>query len=162
MSGAYLRAIEHDLRGLLQSKSDVLLFSSSAAGRLPDVDGQSVPFDSRVRDVVGGSQVALNIRTLGYALREARRIGSPELRRVVVKMMDQLPEAEVHKRKPSTDREVQKFIRRVLQREPLARPTTLLRRWRSQGRACEQGRFRDLFLQVSQGLEGQTKLELRS
>ena len=104
-----------------------------------------VRFDSRLREVVGGSQVALNIRTLALALRRARRLEVEDLRGVVARLMDRLPVAKLYKRKPGTDHELRRFIRTELSKNPSARATPLLRQWRTMGRACEQGRFKTLF-----------------
>jgi hypothetical protein len=161
-SGSYLRAIEPDLRALFESKSEVLLFSASSGPRLSKFRTQVVPFDSRVREAVGGSQIAVNIRLLGHALREAHRVETNQLRRVVTELMDRLPPTEVPNRKPANDGELLEFIRDRLKRDSRYRPTTLLRQWRSQGRACEQGRFKELFARVTDGDKEEAKLEFRS
>jgi hypothetical protein len=52
-------------------------------------------------------------------------------------------------RTQATDEEVKSFIRESLQQQPSLKHTKLLRDFRTAGRACEQSRFRSLFLQVA-------------
>jgi hypothetical protein len=47
-----------------------------------------------------------------------------------------------------TDLEVMQYIESEFPANPVSSHTTLLRKLRSQGQACEQKRFRDIFLAV--------------
>jgi hypothetical protein len=47
-----------------------------------------------------------------------------------------------------SDEEVRGFVRKRLGEAPESRHTRLLRELRDSGRACEQGRFKQLFMQV--------------
>jgi hypothetical protein len=162
VSSSYLRAIEADLHALLILKPEVLVFSSSSPESPEGVGGGAVAFDSRLREVVGGSQVALNIRTLGYALREAGKVEVGSIRDVVREAMGRIPPVEPHHRRPATDTELLRFIRSELVRDPRAKPTPLLRRWRSMDRACEQSRFKSLFREAHQTFQAELPREAGS
>jgi hypothetical protein len=51
-------------------------------------------------------------------------------------------------RTPTTDDQVKKFISAALDADPKAKHSRLLRDYREGGSACEQSRFRKLFLEV--------------
>ena len=51
-------------------------------------------------------------------------------------------------RQKMTDDDVRDFIRQALMRDPRAAQTKLLRSLRDTGRACEQARFKRLFIEV--------------
>ena len=58
-------------------------------------------------------------------------------------------------RKPLTDEEVKRFIRGKLRANPKARHSPLLRSLRESGQACEQKRFKNLFLEVQEEIRAQ-------
>lgn len=144
-SPGYLRAVSKDLVGLLDTKTAVLVFSTSPPVQLRTRSNQFVSYDSRVREAIGGSQIGLNIRTLAHALREATDVSIVSLQAVIADLMKDVPKAHVPTRTVATDAEVRHFIRSALCTNPRARPSPLLSDWRSMNRACEQGRFKALF-----------------
>jgi hypothetical protein len=148
-SPTYLNAVDEDLRTAMGSHRNMLVFCSShPLARQVDTLSQYAAFDSRLRAVVGGSQIGLNIRTLAFALANAAELSPSSLRSTVAELMSELPAPRAHDRTAATDDEIRDFVRTALTDDRSLRPTSLLRRWRSMDRACEQGRFRDLFLEV--------------
>ncbi|NJK30916.1 MAG: hypothetical protein HC927_00130 [Deltaproteobacteria bacterium] len=71
--------------------------------------------------------------------------------------MNNVDPPDIPKREPSTDEVVQTFIDEQLRENPKLGWTPLLRRWRSNGRACEQSRFRDLYREVKERMSSTTR-----
>jgi hypothetical protein len=63
-------------------------------------------------------------------------------------LMSGTPAPTQFDRERADDEEIKAFISEVLRHNPDASASPLLRRWRGDGRACEQGRFRDLYREV--------------
>jgi hypothetical protein len=145
-SDNYLRAVQDDLEGLIDapSPSPVTVFSSRAPAYLAHRP-EFVTYDSRLQELFGGSKVALNVRTMSFALAQAQGCSTLDLRAVVEQAMSNLGEPAYPLREAAQDDELRVFIRSAIAASPKVRPTPLLRRWREQNRACEQGRFRELF-----------------
>jgi len=161
-SPTYLNAVDEDLQAAMGSHRNMLVFCSShPRARQIDTGSRYAAFDSRLRAVVGGSQIGLNIRTLAFALANATELSPSSLRSTVAALMSELPAPQVHDRTVATDDEIRDFVRAALMSDRALRPTSLLRRWRSMDRACEQGRFRDLFVEVQGHLPDELELELR-
>lgn len=161
-SPTYLNAVDEDLQTAMDSHRNMLVFCSShPRSRQVDTRSQYAAFDSRLRAVVGGSQIGLNIRTLAFALANAAELAPSSLRSTVSELMSELPAPKAHDRTVASDDEIRAFVRAALSVDRSLPPTSLLRRWRSIDRACEQGRFRDLFLEVRGQLCDEFELELR-
>ena len=149
-SATYLRAVEADLVTLMDSRpaGEVVVFGSTLPASIKIRTDASITYDSRLQTALGGSRIGLNIRTMSHALSEAGTVSQQALAEVVQSLMVTLPEVEHPNRATSSDRDVRAFIRGVLRENRDARPSPLLREWRSMNRACEQGRFRSLFREV--------------
>ena len=149
-SATYLRAIEADLVNLMDSRQagEVVVFGSTLPASIKIRTDSAITYDSRLLTAVGGSRIGLNVRTMSYALREAGTVSHQALAEIVQGLMAELPEMKQPIRAISSDQDVRAFIRGILRDNQEARPSPLLREWRSMDRACEQGRFRDLFWEV--------------
>ena len=159
-SPKYLRAVEPDLVQLIDTRSSDQLVVFSTMSSLPTALAGSIDYfaryDSRLRRPLGGSQVGLNIRTLAYAVRETPDIHADTMRNHIHALMDTIPKYRLPNRSFASDDEIRIFIQTELRDDSRARPSSLLRRWRSMGRACEQGRFKDLFFDVHPGTAWKT------
>jgi hypothetical protein len=69
-------------------------------------------------------------------------------------MLASTPEANVTGRKRLSDDDVRRLIVQELTKDPRAKATGLLRRLRESGQACEQARFKALFVEVQKGRSG--------
>lgn len=151
-SAPYLEAMRSDLA----ASADVLadwrqLAVVSAGGR--DVEGlqrHALPFDGRLRQVVRGGDISLNVRVARELLQRGVAPRVDELSRAVQELGRGLQRPSAPVRSAQGDDNVRSFIREELRANPSARWSPLLRRFRSElGRACEQKRFRDLFHEVA-------------
>jgi hypothetical protein len=160
-SDTYLRSVQPDLVRLLESTQPGrnTVFSSRAPAFL-SARKEFVGYDSRLQGLFGGSKIGLNIRALAHALSQAPSGRTEDMRHVIAEAMASLPEPEYPIREAAPDDEVRAFIRSAIAESQSVRPTPLLRRWRAKSRACEQGRFRTLFWEEYQALNGQIGLEL--
>ena len=101
--------------------------------------------DARLQTALGGSLTSLNARCVRHALETggAGDLDLAGLRRRFSNLLRRQPALTVPGRKPMSDEEVNRYVRRALSRDPLIRPSPLLKRLRDSGRACEQRRFGD-------------------
>ncbi len=156
-SATYLAAIAEDIRSANPDPERFLLISAGSAAQ----NGLSrllLPADARFQGSLGGSRQALNARIARDALKRfARRPdGFGWLRRSSTQRLAQEVDLITYNRKPLSDEEVKRFIRERLRTDPGARHTRLLRALRESGRACEQKRFRNLFVEVQEEIRAQT------
>lgn len=155
-SYSYLDAVQDDLIAAAEefpAEGHVLVLSARVPRRLRDSTRISSPeYDSRLLRVLGGSRVGLNIRVARDVLEtfDGGAIGLHAEGHLGA-LMSTTPPARVFDRRPAGDPEITQFIADRLIESPQASATGLLRRWRKQGRACEQGRFRSLFERVREG-----------
>jgi hypothetical protein len=154
-SPSYLAAMEDDLGEVLRvhRSGDRLVIVSSDSARLrPELQQSCVESTGKLLARVGGSLPALHARVARQILLEAPRFGlnATELRARWAGISDRSPDAMKPVRAQATDEEVKSFIRDSLKSEPSLKHTKLLRDFRTAGRACEQSRFKSLFLQVAE------------
>lgn len=155
-SGTYLKALAPELETLAREARDrVTLFAAGNGGGGESYAGMQMHYDSRVLGKVGGSRVALNIRVLGHALNTGRKVDQLSMRAAVKDLMRGSPPVKAYDRKRASDEEVSLFIRQQLRMDATSAATPLLRLWRSEGRACEQKRFKDLFEAVRKAVQGE-------
>ena len=154
----YLTAVYDDLldaREML-NESNLLSIISAGTAQLDDLTGSIVPADGKLRHYVGGILRSLNVRLMRHILKEMPR-GKLTLKRITAKfhgMLDAAPELTKFDRTPMTDSAVRNFIRLSIRKRPKVGHTPLLRELRASGNACEQKRFRQLFLDVKESLNG--------
>lgn len=155
-SRQYLQAIASDLQNAatrLASPTRLLIFSAGSPA-IPKLDNHVVGFDSRLRRLVGGSDISLNARVAAHVLKSLApdeldvASASASLERVSAG----LEPIERPARRPLTDEEILEFIARDSQSVPNTSATASLRRLRAQGFACEQSRFHTLFKEAAHGV----------
>ena len=148
LSARYRQALDRDL-ALLAREADadrVGIFVGNEKAETSRRGRLAIPIDSRLLTPFGGSRIGLYARVLGHAVREAGVHGVSEMRESVARLMRSTKRQPVPIREAAADKEVLEFIEMELEANPKARPTPLLRRWRNLGRACEQARFKTLFM----------------
>lgn len=111
-----------------------------------------IPADARLQAELGGARQSLNVR-LARRLLDATNglVCQGALRTAARELMEAAPPPPRYHRTPRTDYEVRRDIAAALRRAPGASYSKLLRRYRDQGFACEQQRFRALFNAVVGG-----------
>jgi hypothetical protein len=146
-SPAYLDPMRRDVEAVLSVLSDRALLSIFSAGTtgLGGVSECLIPFDGRLRLVLGGSLMGLNVRVIAALLRQRVPLRVPELSRAADALGFGVPTLPVHSRARQSDEDVLAFIQAELRKDPVGTWSGLHRRFRQSGRACEQKRFRALF-----------------
>lgn len=152
LSSEYLKAVEKDLteaRSML-SIPDLLVIISSGAKKAGDLEPNLLPCDSRMEWSVGRGRSALNARILRKIVTENRsKLRSSLLRDEILRIQKSLPPANYPDRTQTSDDEVRQFILARIKAGGPASHSRFLREYRSTGRACEQSRFRSLFLEIA-------------
>ncbi|MCC2280262.1 hypothetical protein LKL35_33315 [Streptomyces sp. ET3-23] len=146
LSEVYAKAMETELRALAAVTSEALLFGGSE-----EVAGiHRVPADAGLRRSLGGTLTSLNVRMAASWLQhcEDRQLTSPATSKSWNKWATGESRPEKHNRKPMTNDEVVTFIRQQTSSQPGISRTRLLRLLRDEGRACEQSRFANLYIQT--------------
>jgi len=154
LSPEYLTAVYRDLytaRELLHNPNHLVIISSGSGKKGP-LKNNFLPCDARMEHVVGVSRMALNGRIIQHVLtaNSINEINAIDLERKYRTLLKDLPSANYPVREASTDEEVISFIRESLQNGLPASSGRLLRIYRDSGKACEQSRFRGLFLQTQE------------
>lgn len=148
-SADYLQAIEQDLsRAAAALKgSDLLLIVSAGMRTFGKLTDHLLPCDARLQSCLGGTRASLNIR-IAKRLFEYMGQGPIGLERQTVqlrRLLSQQPPIEQYRRGVATDEEVKNFIRSELSVCGTVSRSSLLRKFRDGGRACEQSRFGNLY-----------------
>jgi hypothetical protein len=154
LSPEYLTAVYRDLytaREFLHNPNHLVIISSGSGKKGP-LKNNFLPCDARMEHIVGVSRMALNGRIIQHVLtaNSVNEINAVDLERKYRALLQDLPSANYPVRKASTDEEVLSFIRESLQNGLPANSGRLLRIYRDSGKACEQSRFRGLFLQTQE------------
>lgn len=157
LSSHYLAAVQNDIldaRNALEDQEALIVISSGSAKKGP-LEESFLPCDSRFENKLGRGRTALNVRLLAAVLRKhtMEELRISHLRPRYEAMLKKLPDSSYPKRDASTDREVRKFIEMELRQDAKATHSRLLKVYRDNGRACEQSRFRGLFLELKASLE---------
>lgn len=151
-SADYIRAVEKDLLAASERLDDprrLVIISSRemAEGRL---QAHVIASDARLQNRLGGARTSLHARVgrklLGFSATCGWEVG--RLRDRYRRMLASTPEDNVTERKRLTDEDVRQFIVQELTKDPRGKATGLLRRLRESGQACEQARFKALFIEV--------------
>ena len=150
----YMEGILNDCRRAREELADPDLLSIVSAGSrdLPGLNANLLPSDVSLRQLVGGSVRALNIR---YTRRILSEVGYQDLRASVLhrkcsRFVAQSPRLPAISRTQTSDEDVREFIWATLEQYGMTGRTTLLRRLRESGRACSQNRFSRIFDSTAQ------------
>jgi hypothetical protein len=148
-SAVYLAALVSDL-STVRVESDRLLVISSGSTGGNGLGQYLLPADARLQRHVGGARQALNIRLARWALeRICKKFeGFDRLRQYFRARLGKEEHLMALDRTPMSDVDIKGFIESRLRQNPKARHTPLLRELRDSGQACEQKRFRNLYLEV--------------
>lgn len=144
LSEVYAKAMEAELRALAEVTSEALLFGG--AEELAGI--QRVPADAGLRRTLGGTLTSLNVRMAASWLQHCQdsQLTSTATSNSWNKWAATASRPEQHNRRQTTDDEIIGFIRQQTASQPGISRTRLLRLLRDEGRACEQGRFANLYI----------------
>jgi hypothetical protein len=149
-SRAYIVAMERDIGAIVEGRRRIRLVlvtsgSESVADRFRDY---TVPATAALRMSLGGALNSLHARVARRLLEtlSPAKMDAATARRHVEQLAARGPKLPAIKRAAADDDDIRRFIRKALLRDAPQAHTRLLREYRAAGHACEQGRFRDLFM----------------
>lgn len=143
LSGPYLAVLEDELRALDPTRAALIATGGSTESLshlLLDIDGSA-------RTALGGTLTAVNIKVAQYLLDSVphRSWSRPALDRAISGLREKSSPLPKFNRAKMTDQEVDRWIAQQLKIDPTLTASRALRMLRSQGQACEQHRFGELF-----------------
>lgn len=162
-SDSYLDPLAPDLRSTLGvlASPDLLIMISGGTKRSAGLDQNLIPFDARLNSVLRGPLMSLNARVVRELLVSGTELSAPATTEWLAELGRELPHFKYPVRERISDDEVIAFIRGELVDNPRARWSPLHRKLRETLRlACEQKRFRDLFVTVAAEAGAQEGLSL--
>ena len=151
-SPKYLNAIEADLiqaRRSLGRPDQLIIISAGGRGKGLLAEN-TLHCSADYQGTLGGSLMSLNVRVARWLVSNVPE--TPWTVGLFEEALQQLPKSDkakaVPKRAAMSDAEVCRFIDEAFQNEDGLRHSSLLRRYRDAGYACEQKRFSRLFKEV--------------
>ncbi len=152
-SPTYLTAMVKDLvaaRAALASPDRLIIVSSGLTPDAAILEENLVQSVGELQHLVAGGRTSLHARVARKLLEELppEHMNAPTARTVCADWVRECPSLTQYDREKQRDAQVLQFIRNRLKEEPSLSHSRLLRELRASGRACEQGRFRELFLSV--------------
>lgn len=162
-SAPYLLAIAHDLleaKAVLESQELISIFSSAlAVKQFKNLKSSFLQTDARFEAIVGGTRSALNARIARIVFRNLSANTLPtttHLNWVLKKLGTDLPPLRRFDRRKLSNDEVHQFISKERRNDPSICKTRLLRKLRSEGAACEQKRFSEIYTRVLEATDDAT------
>lgn len=157
-SPQYLLSIQEDLYASMANFRDhggLVIVSSAVRGLHPDLETVRVESNARLQSLVQGSLLSLHARVARWLIQTSAQhlFSVPKIRNQVMSSTRALPSPKKYDRKPATDEQIRKFLRKQISSVAPVSHTRLLREWRGAGHACEQGRFRELFQEVQETIQ---------
>jgi hypothetical protein len=152
-SPAYVEAMMDDLAVAVDQvrNGGAVIVISSRAPSNAELSSSWLPSLSAFQGSLGGALVSLHARVARHLIRTIppRDFRKEKLAHMTKKLGEEAGSAVKRVAgTPMSDEEVIAFIRERVVVNPKASHTRLLRELRESGQACEQGRFRRLFMQV--------------
>jgi hypothetical protein len=159
-SAAYLAALRDDLaaaRARLTSPERLLIISVGGSLTGPLAQNR-LPADARLRQLVGGTLTALNVRVARWLLQQVppRDLTFPVAHDFLTHALAGVPAWTPAAGVRLGDTEVRQLILRERAEQPTLSRTTLLRRLREAGYACEQARFAAILRSIPEPTRGRT------
>ncbi len=153
LSADYLNAVSDDLLGVLECnffKQYLSIISCGTRGEHHPWSDNLLPCDGRLSASLGVTLTSLNARVARFLFGfEADAEPSIHHMAALLSSIEVRTKAPVT-RAQQTDIEVVRFIQARLKKTPLASKTRLLEEFRAAGKACEQKRFGELYVQLRQ------------
>ena len=155
-SRAYARALELDLldaSSTLASSRNLSIVAIGFGSTSPLAEFV-LPGDARLSTWLGGTLTSVNARVGKAILEHVNEWGlrRDEIGRGLLGRLEELDPYTQPKRENRGDDEVRTYIRAALEANPKSAHSRLLRSFRADGYACEQGRFRRLYQDVKQAV----------
>ena len=148
LSNTYLQVLSNDLMHFDESTREKIMIVGS---KLIEINGyEYIDTPGKLRLTFGGTLSTVSIRTLDYMLSSVDRHSEPRslfnsLTEVSIDLKSKADELPRFNRATMHDSEVLDFISKELSINGTCSASTLLRKLRDSGFACEQSRFKKLF-----------------
>ncbi|MEQ1887174.1 MAG: hypothetical protein ABL967_19080 [Bryobacteraceae bacterium] len=154
LSADYLKAVSGDLLSVLDQtyfRKHLSIVSCGTSQDSPKWKNNLLPCDSLMAGSLGGALTSLNARIARHLLQSNTNaeMTVDRLRESALSIERRLP-ADTEPGVAQTDSDVARFIRAYLKEYPAVSKSRLLREFRSQGLACEQKRFGEIFTKFQQ------------
>ncbi|MDC0710225.1 hypothetical protein POL68_17240 [Stigmatella sp. ncwal1] len=151
-SPSYVAALEKDLVRAAQAlhrPERLIIISARSSISRGTLAPHWVPSSAHLQARLGGARLSLHARVARKALQRARHgiLDARELRGYYGRLIQGSHPLVRYERTPMTDDDVRAFIAQALRTDPLSCSATL-RKLRDSGHACEQQRFKRLFLEL--------------
>jgi hypothetical protein len=146
LSEVYGSVLQGELRELGQCNDDVVL-----VGGADQIQGiHRVPANGALRRALGGTLTGLNVRMATSWLEHCTdgMLTSDETIGSWSRWATASEHLERYNRQPMTDAQIKEFIRRSVAKQPDLSRTSLHRLLRESGKACEQKRFANLYVET--------------
>ncbi|MDY7231533.1 hypothetical protein [Hyalangium rubrum] len=152
-SPMYLTAMANDLvetRAALSSPDRLVIVSSGLTPDAAILEENLVQSVAELQHLVAGGRTSLHARVARKLLEALppEHLNAPTAQAMCADWVRACPSLKQYDREKQRDVQVLQFIRSRLTQEPSLSHSRLLRELRASGRACEQGRFRELYLSV--------------
>ena len=145
----YVDAAADDLVGAGDQIAEPERLMVFGSGECPDprLEDSWIEVPAKIRRSVGGSMTSLSVRAARHVLQTVDKIdlNTRSAKAALAALAQPLEELPRLKRTKLTDDEVLEWITEELSKAPESAKTTVLRRLRDAGFACEQRRFGELF-----------------
>lgn len=142
LSAAYLQACATDITKAAITVTDVDRFLIVSAGTRAtgDIGQLLLPADARLQADLGGTRGVLNVRIAADLLDQAT-LDRASAKDYLSEKLSNSPGITRYDRKSMSDNKIRHWIANALRETPGVSASGLLRRFRDEGLACEQGRF---------------------
>jgi hypothetical protein len=151
-SPSYIRAMERDLSTTAARLRDEKLFivSSAPGPREETLRACWIASGAQHQRSLGGSLISLHARLARHLLETLApaELNSENATARANLLVQPTLSSELGPRASGSDDEIKSYIRSAIQTDPRMTHSRLLRIFRQAGRACEQGRFRELFVSI--------------
>ncbi|MBZ4418757.1 hypothetical protein [Myxococcus sp. RHSTA-1-4] len=154
-SPLYVTALAEDLARAVQQlvvPERLLIVSTPSPLAKGPLAPHWIPSSAHHQKRLGGSKLSLHARVAREIIEQtpSERFDAHSVRRKYQRLIARSAPPLVHQRTPMSDAEVHSFIRDALRAGEKSWSASL-RRLRAGGQACEQSRFKRLFLEVREG-----------
>ena len=154
-SARYMQLLRDDLSALFTIKSrhleNLYIISSGSNVRSGPLSANLLPSDQRLRQILGGGDTSLNIRVARLVLQllSDGKTGFRTVESILREILEGIPNVPPVLRRKVTDIEISTFISNLLSEDRKVSKTYCLQQIRAQGIACQEKRFKRIFLEVT-------------
>lgn len=157
LSADYLYAVERDLLTVLQHsffQRYLSIISCGTDSQHSSWNNNLLPCDGGLSASLGGTFTSLNARVARFLFGFHAHAGpTVDHLAALVRSIEKRIGAVPQPRTPQSDLQVAKYIREGLKKTPYVSKTKLLEEFRAAGKACEQKRFGELYVQLKEGAQ---------